>query len=271
MEENAMHLFEKQKKLCLSTVDLSKKGSIDSPICDLVHRINEQPAYFTTSSCSGRVCVFEENNQSDVKKKGCRWLYTTHAVCSLEDVVAAVHQSTGDAFFKFEPFVLHVQCRSLEDAQAVLSAAVGAGFRNSGISIGKKGKVITAVRSTHSLEVPLTHQGETLVSVQYLEYTVKLAEKKMKENLGRISRFKDNLERAFDLSRGTFHTVRTPSYVHKRKGTESSGLITSLVTKQPITMTSNDRYGQIHVQSRCKADVDSNLPDKYFSLFDGDP
>jgi len=60
MEEDVVRLFEKQKKLCLSSVDLSKKGSIDSPIRDLVHDINEQPSYFTTSSCSGRVCIFEE-------------------------------------------------------------------------------------------------------------------------------------------------------------------------------------------------------------------
>ena len=60
MEEDVVRLFEKQKKQCLSSVDLSKKGSIDSPIRDLVCHINEQPAYFTTSSCSGRVCIFEE-------------------------------------------------------------------------------------------------------------------------------------------------------------------------------------------------------------------
>ena len=72
------------------------------------------------------------------------------------------------AYFKFEPFVLHVVCRTLEDAQVMVSphdstrrlefnvtisslslsqlfqmqVAVGSGFRNSGISCGKKGKIV---------------------------------------------------------------------------------------------------------------------------------
>lgn len=35
--------------------------------------------------------------------------------------VSALAQSSGDAVFKFEPFVLHVQCRQLEDAQLMVS------------------------------------------------------------------------------------------------------------------------------------------------------
>lgn len=33
-------------------------------------------------------------------------------------------KSTGDAVLKFEPFVLHVQCRRLEDAQLMVRATV---------------------------------------------------------------------------------------------------------------------------------------------------
>lgn len=79
--------------------------------------------------------------------------------------MAADCASLGYAFFKFEPFILHCMCRSLEDAQALvgkgvdyflslvefcafcfnvlqLQLAVGCGFRNSGISFGKKGKIM---------------------------------------------------------------------------------------------------------------------------------
>ena len=40
--------------------DLSRKGSIDRPIADLVEYINSQDNYYTTSSCSGRILVFLE-------------------------------------------------------------------------------------------------------------------------------------------------------------------------------------------------------------------
>lgn len=52
-------LFDLQKKACLSAVDLSRKGSIDSPILELVAFINDQANFFTTSSCSGRIIVVD--------------------------------------------------------------------------------------------------------------------------------------------------------------------------------------------------------------------
>lgn len=58
-----MAAFEKQKASCLSQVDLSKKGSIDDEIMDLVQYINAKDNYFTTSSCSGRISVFSEVSQ----------------------------------------------------------------------------------------------------------------------------------------------------------------------------------------------------------------
>lgn len=51
--------FMQQKEQCLSGVDLSRKGSVDAPILDLVNFINAQPDFFTTSSCSGRIIVVD--------------------------------------------------------------------------------------------------------------------------------------------------------------------------------------------------------------------
>ena len=53
-------VFKRQKKLCLSGIDNSRKGSIDEAIVNLVCFINGQSNYFTLSSCSGRIHLFEE-------------------------------------------------------------------------------------------------------------------------------------------------------------------------------------------------------------------
>ena len=37
----------------------------------------------------------------------------------------SLHKSRGDAFIKFEPFVLHVQCARLIDAQLLVGAVRG--------------------------------------------------------------------------------------------------------------------------------------------------
>ena len=50
--------FADEKARALSQVDLSRKGSVDEPIAALVRYINALPAYYTTSSCSGRITAF---------------------------------------------------------------------------------------------------------------------------------------------------------------------------------------------------------------------
>jgi len=53
-------VFRKQKLSCLSKIDLSKKGSIDEAVADVVVSINRLDQYFTTSSCSGRIYIYEQ-------------------------------------------------------------------------------------------------------------------------------------------------------------------------------------------------------------------
>ena len=55
-----MMTFLKQKGIALDGKDLSRKGSIDEPILALVQYINKSEHYFTTSSCSGRILIFEQ-------------------------------------------------------------------------------------------------------------------------------------------------------------------------------------------------------------------
>ncbi|XP_066507923.1 tRNA wybutosine-synthesizing protein 3 homolog [Hoplias malabaricus] len=182
--------FKQWKKQCLNKLDLSKKGSIDADISNIVSYLNNHEHYFTTSSCSGRIILIDGVSECvDVQKQNCSWLFVTHEKFKKEDMLAALEKSLGDAVLKFEPCVLHVQCRQLEDAQLLHSVAINSGFRNSGVTVGKKGKVITAVRSTHCLEVPLSQKGQVLVSEEYIDFLVGVANNKMAENLRRIERF----------------------------------------------------------------------------------
>lgn len=45
------------------------------------------------------------------------------------------------------------------------------------------------MRSTHCLEVPLSHKGKVLVSEEYMAFLVGVANNKMDENLKRIERY----------------------------------------------------------------------------------
>ncbi|XP_059839669.1 tRNA wybutosine-synthesizing protein 3 homolog isoform X3 [Hypanus sabinus] len=153
-----------------SGADASRKGRVDAPIVELLQLVNGSERYCSTSSCSGRLLLLGGTDQTEGQKRNCPWLFVTHQKCRKEDVVSGLQKAEDNAVFKFEPFVLHVQCRQVEDAQ------------------------LLAVRSTHCLEVPLCHRGSVLVSDKYIDYLVQVANRKMEENQRRIERFHASLQ-----------------------------------------------------------------------------
>ncbi|XP_061694270.1 tRNA wybutosine-synthesizing protein 3 homolog isoform X3 [Syngnathoides biaculeatus] len=135
--------FSEFKKRRLNKIDLSKKGNVDEDIVHLVDLLNTCEQYFTTSSCSGRITVIDGAPESCVvQKRNLVLLFVSHKECKFDDVMSALVSSCGNAVLKFEPFILHLQCRTLGDAQLMLSAAVQSGFRNSGLILSKAGKII---------------------------------------------------------------------------------------------------------------------------------
>lgn len=55
-----------------------------------------------------------------------------------------------------------------------------------------------AVRSTHGLEVPLSHKGKLMVTEEYIDFLLKIANHKMEENKKRIERFYNCLQLALE-------------------------------------------------------------------------
>uniref|UniRef100_A0A8C3LPB3 tRNA wybutosine-synthesizing protein 3 homolog n=1 Tax=Chrysolophus pictus TaxID=9089 RepID=A0A8C3LPB3_CHRPC len=145
----------------------------------------------------------------------------TETLCVFQ--MAALGNATGNVVFKFEPFVLHVQCQELQDAQLLHSVAIESGFKNSGITVGRGGKIMMAVRSAHCLEVPLSHMGKLMVSEEYIEFLVHVANQKMEENARRIDRFYKHLEAALEAAGGVSSSPSTDTgqvhavYVRRRK------------------------------------------------------
>lgn len=208
--------FSRWKQQCLGKLDPSKKGSVDEDIQHVVSLLNSCDEYFTTSSCSGRVILIDgAPESSDVQKENCVWLFVSHKKCTPSDLLSGLARASGDAVLKFEPFVLHVQCRRLDDAQLMHSVAVNSGFRNSGLTVGKTGKIITAVRSTHGLEVPLSREGKLLVEHDYIHFLTQIANQKMEENLRRIQRFYQNLQSAVSADKLQRLQIREPPISQK--------------------------------------------------------
>lgn len=149
--------FDRRKAAALAALaspapDKSPKGGVDAPIAPLLDALNSLPDLFTTSSCSGRVSVLAQpppppppQQQGELgvaktkkKARGGGWVYISHDPADPEALVEVLFGGKEDGgggdelVFRFEPMIVAVECRDAAVAAALVAAAVGAGFRESG-------------------------------------------------------------------------------------------------------------------------------------------
>ncbi|XP_074007950.1 tRNA wybutosine-synthesizing protein 3 homolog isoform X1 [Numenius arquata] len=252
-----MAAFPQRKAQCLGRADGSRKGGLDERAAGVVQLLNGRPRFCTTSSCSGRLVLLQgppavREARGGILKKNCAWLMVTHELCTKGDVMTALEKATGDVVLKFEPFVLHVLCQELQDAQLLHSVAIDSGFRNSGISVGRGGKIMMAVRSTHCLEVPLSHKGKLMVSEEYIEFLIHVANQKMEENMRRIDRFYKRLELALETALGANHppleTGNRAVYLRRRRR--------KTVQEQEAHTSPKDRSEELELEDGAESSLD---------------
>ncbi|KAK8470851.1 hypothetical protein PHAVU_003G078700 [Phaseolus vulgaris] len=196
--------FEKRKAAALASListelDKSPKGSLDAPIVPLVNALNQNPSYFTTSSCSGRISILSqplsESPNPKKKARGGTWLFVSHDPADPDSVLSLLFpsESTRSPFvselvFRFEPLIIALECRDLSAAHSLVSLAISCGFRESGITNAKK-RVIIAIRCSIRMEVPLGDTRTVMVTPEYIRYLVRVANDKMEANRKRTQRF----------------------------------------------------------------------------------
>ncbi|KAH9253606.1 hypothetical protein BASA81_008442 [Batrachochytrium salamandrivorans] len=203
--------FEQRKRsgieaISVCELDKSPKGSVDLPIRDLVNLINLHRDYCTTSSCSGRISLFHTGGEETTAKGRGFWFLALHRSLesptelerALATGLAANPSPSSITLFKHEPFVLHVLCRTVPLAQAMLLVARESGFRESGISSSNDNKIILAVRTTSNvLEVPVAFNGESVCPPEYLIFLSQQANLKFAENVKRVDHFYQGLQALF--------------------------------------------------------------------------
>ena len=178
--------FDNQKKTVLSKLDKSKKGSFDEDILFLINKINNSKKCYTTSSCSGRVVIIEKRS---LKKNEAEWLLTSHkkvTFSKVKKVLASLPK--GDIYFKFEPFIMHIAAKTIEDGQEIVNKAREIGFRRSGIQ-STKTRVIVEIASTEVVDKIIAKKGKLLITEEYLKELIKEANSKMERNKSKIDRF----------------------------------------------------------------------------------
>jgi len=175
--------------LASGSPDKSPKGGLDAPIAELVAWLNAHGDVCTTSSCSGRTSLLTTEPGC---AKGGTWAYVSHDPPDLlaceAALLASLAASPADVTFRYEPFILTAETRTLADALALVAAARSAGFRESGVAAAARRPVVT-LRCSLRLEAPLVVGGVRVASPEYLAVLVRSAREKHAANAARTAAF----------------------------------------------------------------------------------
>jgi tRNA wybutosine-synthesizing protein 3 len=186
--------FENSKKVVLEKVDKSSIGGWDKPILKLCNLVNENNDYYTTSSCSGRIALIIETLQ---KKPGL-FLFRTHKKTTFNELKNELQKASVKCnemiYFKQEPCVLTVSCRSVEKAQELVNLARLCAWKRSGLTTTTR-KNIIELFGTEKIEMPIVNKGKILVDDDFLKLLVKESNFRMVRTWEKIKKLEKELSK----------------------------------------------------------------------------
>ena len=176
--------------------------------------INKHPRYATTSSCSGRIAIFDpsaiENNITGTEgsgKGGGKWLISAHRRITVEELrgILDSHESQSALMFKHEPMLLHIACASMYDAMRLLRVGIDHGMLRESGSIVTDKRITVALRGhALALTVPIAAKGPLRPSDEYLTMLVKEANERFRRN-------EENLKRLY-------HAIESNIFIDEYRG-----------------------------------------------------
>jgi tRNA(Phe) wybutosine-synthesizing methylase Tyw3 len=126
------------------------------------------PHHATTTRTPDQKAINETNNMSNVS------LSTANPQGPAQPLI----------YFKFEPFILHVEARTYSHARDLLSVALGCGFKHSGV-VTTESRHIVHIRGNLRIDAPVAAvNGGLLVPHGYLRMCVRAANAKLGQVCG---------------------------------------------------------------------------------------
>ena len=176
--------FTLRKKQVLQK-DKSVKKSIDDPIASLCHTLNNSNRFYTTSSCSGRICL-ALSSQSKNKDS---WLYVTHYQTTFEDIRSQVRLFPHtQLWFRFESFILHICCKTLTDVEELLKIARLCGLKKASL-LQVTEPYLVEIQYLPPIHIPFALDGEMVVSDSYIQDILLIANEKLSLTHAKIDEF----------------------------------------------------------------------------------
>lgn len=194
-------IFEKQKDRALEKLRI---GGADEEIVPIISEINSFEWFFTTSSCSGRIVLISIPEIG--AKRAAKFVGKWHRPpVSREEVQEALKLKGREGITEGREIwllsqspILHVACRDLEKAKALLRIAIESGFKYSGIKAISNSKdnekVMVEIVSTERMDVPLGKDGVMFCSEGYMDFILSKANFMLERGKEKLKRFNSGLK-----------------------------------------------------------------------------
>jgi len=182
--------FQQEKEKILLKADMSRKGSVDIEIKDIVDEINKKEDLCTTSSCAGRVTLLERKTS---KKTDAKWLIASHQPVTFEQIKEKMH-SDSDVWLMQESCIIHVFCRTIEAADRFLLACRNVGFKRSGIT-GTTNKIMIESMGNEKVEAIVIKDGKVHVDDEALRIMVNECNSRMNKNRDKMNNLLEEIKK----------------------------------------------------------------------------
>ena len=184
-----MARFEVAKARALAR--LQRRGA-DEEIAGVLQKINAHADYYTTSSCSGRIALILLPEIG--AKREAVFLGKWHGAVEREEVIRVMANAPfaeGELWLLAQSPIIHVACRTVEHAVALLRLALDAGFKYSGMKgiARDTGIVVVEMLSTERMDVPLASRTVVLVDEAYVGFIVTKANFMLHRGKDKLNRF----------------------------------------------------------------------------------
>ena len=166
---------------------------VDSLIIDLLHKINSQEEYFTTSSCAGRIVVLQLPKIGD--KKHAVFLGRWHRQVTRDEVFSALNSfDEGQIWLLTQPPIFHIGCKDLEAANRLMKTGISTGFKHSGIR-SLSGQIIVELQSTERMDMPMGQKGKRIVADDIIPFLVETANTAIRRAQEKLNRLEEAIEK----------------------------------------------------------------------------
>lgn len=167
-------------------------GRVDEDIIGLLKVINSLPNAFTTSSCSGRIQLYEASEPGE--KFEMKTLGKWHRPVKSEELLMKLDASGNSVWLAVLPPILHIVACSLDSSLHLLKILRSAGFKRAGIISASRGGITLEAIGTERLEAPLKLEGHQVVKGEAIPLIVRKVNSLLIRSKARIRRLEEVLE-----------------------------------------------------------------------------